>query len=280
MANKAQLKVVGVDPASSQRKGSCSMYCDGNNFFSCKPERLKRLLKKDSLIDSILVCWDSPLLLYSEQDNVADLTFTKRKLEVFLSGKDCPGDENERVNRHNKLKTPLGINTQGFAAVQHWAISQYLLKYPDVASKEQGISSKPFKLITSEAFKPKKPGKFLVEVHPAIAIWWWLEDNPSAKGDNFNGYRYKKNRHNVIDTEPNEMYKCVKRAIGDSMDEIGSDLPDENLITTDGHLDAAVAYILGELWTKSEQVKLVGDRLSGAMLLPSPIQNFWNTFLG
>lgn len=68
---------------------------------------------------------------------------------------------------------PEGISTKSFSQCPHWVISQYCLGHPQIVKPKKDSR---FQLIITEQEISSK-GKYVVEVHPALAIWLWLKDD-------------------------------------------------------------------------------------------------------
>jgi hypothetical protein len=258
------MKVIGIDIAGSG-KSSKTWICDGETVYSANPENLYRLLKIWKRCADVLICWDSPLSVNIEQENFHEKSFTTRKIESFL-GK----------------KLPDGITVSGYTGVSHWAISQFMLGYPHVGGQmgEVNKSNVPYSLIEDEQDKPSM-GHFLVEVHPAVAMYHWLKKKHSKKKT---CWAYKKSFKNR--EERQNAKKVISRIV--LWQKMAALFSDPNISTdevtrsltkhgngklrksiSDGRLDAAVAWLLGKVWLVDEKkVKLLGNSTTGSMLLP------------
>jgi hypothetical protein len=257
------MKVIGIDIAGSG-KSSKTWICDGETVYSANPEKLYRLLKIWKRCPDVLICWDSPLSVNIERGNFHEKSFTTRKIESFL-GKEMPS----------------GITVSGYTGVSHWAITQFMLGYPHVGGEMGNIneSTVPYRLVEIERDKPCK-GHALVEVHPAVAMYYWLskehkrEETCWAYKDSFDKRQKRKNDKTVISRI--DLWKKIVALFSDSnftaevtqsLTKHGNDNPRKSI--SDGRLDAAVAWLLGKAWLMDgKKVKLLGDATTGSMLLP------------
>jgi len=142
----------------------------------------------------------------------------------------------------------------------------------------------PFQLITEQlTIKQKKSlkGKYVIEVHPALALWLWLKENNKAKTEFDWDYKENKETFNILvrqlldkfekpqavtesTNQANAKYKVEVTVIKDENESV------KEKTMTDDHLDAYIAWLLGTLWLKIEnEVLLVGNKNTGAMLLPT-----------
>lgn len=134
----------------------------------------------------------------------------------------------------------------------------------------------PFKLITENTERGSLlPGNYIIEVHPAVAIWLWLKRESESEDERNSKWKYKgttdatnrkKNREEIasklLEVESiSSLVDCNK---------ISKDEIEQELSNSDDKLDAFVGWVLGELWLKdSTEVVLLGDADHGSMLLPS-----------
>ncbi len=238
MRDKSMI-VIGADPGANK-----STVFDGKEIMPYKVGELKIYLdglKKEK--ESVLVCWDSPLTGPKNTERVEDGRgeFSQRIIERFFSR----GGAGQ--------KPPSGISVVHYSGCSHWAMTRAILGLPRCGLWDTKESDLPFRLLTESEF-PKKEmqGRFVVEVHPALAAWFWCEPSPKKPGT----WQYKKD-DNILQ----KMWEIIQEKI-----------PDEAKKTTpknDDELDAVVAYSLGVLWTQQKKkVFLLGDRSTGSFLLP------------
>ena len=271
----SKVTVIGIDPASSQEPSKFTYCYDGNEFHRVKAKKLQKWVSEWSKSNYVLVCWDSPLLEYRKADRINKLTFTKREIEKFLSGNNRQrGGSIPVVDEKHRVNTPKGINTQGFAQVQHWGISQRIIGYPDMGGEFYETAKRPFNLVHQQDDKPVKPGQYLVEVHPAIALWWWLRMDPTTDLKDLPGFNYKSKGGKCA----NEYYRRLLPKLKKLSKGKDVKFPKVELILSDGHLDAFIAYFLGILWLNDGKAILIGNRLSGSILLPTELNKHWENF--
>ncbi len=125
------------------------------------------------------------------------------------------------------------VNSEHFALLPHWSITCHTLGYPF------GATPGRLKLVSSI-----NNGHCLVEVHPALAIAVWWAD--------------KKIKH------PLKRYKGSKSETAIVAQALG--FPEQAGLDDD-HLDAYVAFKLGEMLLRDE-ARWVGSALFGGYVLP------------
>jgi predicted RNase H-like nuclease len=131
----------------------------------------------------------------------------------------------------------------------------------------------PFELVTEDK-PPRAVGHYIVEVHPAVAIWMWAkqaEDNRSK-----DAWEYKND-----DQVRQDLWEVLARRF-EELDVL--DIPHAYEPENDDDLDALVAWVLGALWVRgSDEVTLLGNRRTGSMLIPNPdwlhVHNEFSDFL-
>ena len=234
------MQIIGIDPAPSK----------GLHIFDGE-DRHVPLRDARSYLDSLqsltalLICWDSPLTGPStdvvEGAEAHGQNFTQRGIESFFR------------RASTGYKTPKGISVLGYAGCPHWAMSRSLLGLPRVGPYDVSEHELPFKLATRAA---PTEGRHVVEVHPAVAIWAWLEE--SLPGQD---WTYKKD-HELAGRLWTALLDGPWRDVP-AFDGLGPPADDDAL-------DARTAYALGYLWTTRPegQVENLGDGERGAFLLP------------
>lgn len=247
------MKVIGIDPAPS--KASHVVDSGSHPPEEMASEKLVEFLgDQREQNESLLVCWDAPLTgpaFPDDEDHsrhwVGD--HTKRPIEKFFSQK-------------KGLKTPKGISVQMYAGCSHWAFSQRVVGLPRTGPFMTHWSDLPFALVTEDE-PPRSPGHYIVEVHPAVAIWMWVRhDQPDRPPD---AWEYKKN-----DTVRQDIWDVLARRF----EEVGVlDAQHDYEPGDDDDLDAFVAWALGKLWVRgSDEVTMLGNRRTGSMLIPNPVE--------
>lgn len=253
------MKIVGLDPAPS--KGTCIFDCE---ILQKDHNSLKSYLDEiANNKDGILVCWDAPLTGPRKPDDpsyqVGD--FTQRKIESFFSRKNCG------------FKVPKGISVRPYSGCPHWSMTRHFLGLPRVGPWDVSLKSLPFSLI-AEGGPPIERGAYVVEVHPAVAIWLWCKyfGKSSVKE-----WEYKKS--NVV---LSDIWECLNEVITANgfLDKCEIDTSDFNP-KSDDEMDAFVSWLLGKLWVEnSGKVILLGSVESGSFLLPNipELKNAWERF--
>jgi hypothetical protein len=183
------VNVLGVDRAPS---------FGGHVFDGChRPARITQLaveLRELRNTRASLPCWDAPLTGPPDPTEPSDQegVFTKRLIEKFFDRQQWG------------FKVPKGISVQGYAGCQHWTISLHLLGLPRVGPWDTEWSALPFTLLTDGP--PASLGHYVVEVHPALALWLWC----GFGKDSWSGpWTYKKN---------NEVLKGLWRKLCDKVE--------------------------------------------------------------
>lgn len=238
------MKVSGIDPAPTK---GLSVF-DG-------ADREVRLEESAAFVGRLagevdcLVCWDAPLtgppstvVAGAAAEGAA---FSQRPIESFFS------------RASTGFKTPKGISVQGYSGCPHWALTRCLLGLPRVGKFDAPAESLPFLPLTREEQRPVG-GRYVVEVHPAVALWLWCREGRGATAS----WRYKKDRTVLL-----ELWEGLLRvpAVAGVLAEVQATVP-----TSDDQLDARVAYALGRLWLDDPvSVVLLGDANSGTFLVPS-----------
>lgn len=281
------MKVIGIDPAPSKK----AVIYDGEKFIEVPPVELKVYLD-DEVVEDTLICWDAPLTGgIPENFRGGYNPFYQRKIEQLI---------NKKIKKLNGNKEVKGISTIGYAGCPHWAITQYCLGFPlinDQFTQKEPIS---FELITNQDKREKllSDKKYVIEVHPALALWLWLKDcgiknwnykGNSRKDKNISENNQPENKTKIFNelakklfdkfeqpkaiTEPkdqaNEKYRIKVTVI--KKNKVEAEEKPKNM--TDDHLDAYIAWLLGALWLEkleiNDKVRLIGNENKGAMLLPA-----------
>lgn len=246
------IKVIGIDPAP----GKPSTYFDDKTRkleqleFPALKERLNSLRNSK---EKILICWDSPITMPLDKDNIS---LTDRLIESFL---------------REMTKNVIGVSVRPYSGCPHWTISRHIIGLPIIGDYDKDVI--PFEIVrTVEKIKHS-----IVEVHPAVAVYFWLDKNfQQYKGGKPKGLNNDANWANIkrenarINWDNLKKIECIKNIFDISgIDEIE--------ILTDDDLDTVVAYILGKLWTeKSECVEMLGNEKTGMMLMPKVGELFEN----
>jgi len=228
--------VIGLDPAPA--KGGTIF--DGA-FQHLRPRELGEYLEDLSNRKDVLICWDAPLTgpQDASQPGQSLRDFTQRPIETFFSRQDYG------------FKTPSGISVRGYAGCPHWTISKAYLGLPRIGPWDRPDTELPYHLLTTREFRDSgASGPFVVEVHPAVAIWRWCVNQLPSDAN----WLYKKS----MDTQ-----KTITDLIM-SICPVNVPRP-----SNDDELDALVAWMLGTSWVRgNDGVELLGNGRSGSFLLP------------
>ena len=291
----SDIKVIGIDPAPFKK----STVFDGdkvlsellnkkfksnNGFYEFKPHELVCVIKKikennKENNNNILICWDAPLT-GPDFNNIEECknnkvkfyegNFSDRKIEKWLRLKVKPKEKKDPP-----LKT---VTVRYYSGLVHWTITKYIFGLPEMGGADS-CDNLPFQLLTDDKMKDldqwNKSKNSIVEVHPAVAIYIIYEE---AKRNCKKAFPdYKNNKEDLeclwgsIKCHPffNEVRVCKNEVSKDKCEE---NCKMEININTHDELDALVAYTLGKNWVKDNGVKLIGDKNTGAMLLPDSIK--------
>ena len=245
------IKVIGVDPAP---KNPSTVYDKDNGIQKKYATDLVKYLNTETdngKNKDVLICWDAPLVYWNnsfwkseekspKKDNI-DYLYC-RPIEKFFQHKD-------HFPLSKKIKKKQGVSVLSYAGCPHWTISKYCLGLPIIGQYDK--SETPFDLITNEDKKWNSTKSSLIEVHPAVAMYYWLgKDLKKYKGNKVEVDRIWKRLQNKVD--------CFKMIDYKPKD--------------DDELDAIVAYVLGNEWANNNggesKVQLFGDATTGSFLLP------------
>lgn len=236
------MKVIGIDPAPSKK----TVIYDGEQFIEISAIELKKEYL-DKVKADTLICWDAPLTGgMSENFEDGDSPFYQRRIEQLI----------------NKIMPKVeGISTLPYAGCSHWAITQHCFGFPLINDEFKPMKQTPFKLIFNQDEQDKPfEGKYIVEVHPALALWLWLKDK--VEDWNYKGGTGKNKKTSA------EKKEIIKKIITELNEKLSFNVPLE--IEKDDYLDAYIAWKLGDLWiNEKKKVILVGNKNTGAMLLPN-----------
>ena len=257
------MKVIGIDPAPAKE----TVIYDGAKFITKDAVALKNYLediKKSE--DNVLICWDAPLTGIASVKAIEKFKEYLSNLEKKKKPKWSPL-EARIIEKYIALQDiPKAISTNSFSQCPHWTITQYCLGLPQIFQPETPQSNLPFNLISEQ--KLPSASKNVVEVHPALALWLWLnEDSSITRWD------YKDNKGTLKNLAEKLFTKLEKQpAITIKNDKIQVTVFGKEKDMNDDHLDAYIAWLLGTLWLENEnknKVLLVGNKNTGAMLLPT-----------
>ena len=255
-----KMKIVGIDPAPGK----------GTHIFSEKlifldHTELQSFLEEiGNNKEACLICWDAPLTgpHSPNSSEIKDKDFTQRVIESFFS------------RQATGFKTPKGISVLGYAGCPHWAITRYMLGLPRIGKYDKGLSKLPFRLITgNDLFN--SINKFVVEVHPAVAIWLWCKH---LGGIDFESWNYKGDL-SILEN----IWRTLKAVLTEHNIIAPEDL---NIFTSftpksDDELDSFISWLLGKLWIRNPQaVTMLGSAETGSFLVPKlpKLLRSWDQF--
>jgi hypothetical protein len=285
------IKVIGIDPAPGKNS---VVFDEEEGFKSLDAKKLQGYL--NTINEPALICWDAPLSgpqqINSER---ADRKFNlyMRDIEYFLK----------------EQNPPEGISVQGYAGCSHWTISQMLLGLPIIGPYHDNGNNPPFQLLTEDNKNLRllqTPGKYVVEVHPAVALWLWLRGE--VEDEMTRREWFKKEKNGKVTKKIDWMYKgemivqAKREKIKFFCEKLIGKIDNQEIIQKfidtipktpgnkiDDYFDAMLAWLLGKLWVENaeknkkgeNQVILLGSQQTGAMLLPNSedLQTQWNNFI-
>jgi hypothetical protein len=236
------MQVVGIDPAP---KKGLFIFDGKDKHVSLSDARA--YLDELSVQSDILVCWDAPLTgppaTVLDGAIASGSAFTKRPIEQFFSRKDTG------------FKTPKGVSVLGYAGCPHWTLSRSLVGLPRTGPYDAPLDALPFELAMDD--NPPTNGKWIAEVHPALALWLWLRELVAKSQD----WQYKKSQ-----TLQTQFWNLLLEEVFSSISDLRGLVPPRD----DDEFDARISFALGTLWIrhKSECPKLLGDLTNGTFLIP------------
>ena len=240
------MRVIAVDPAT----GRASTMYDGREFRPVKPGEMRAELRRFKA--PVLLCWNAPLTGPRSLAKAGEIKgdFTRRPIETFFSREETG------------FPTPVGIAVLPYAQRPEWTISRCVLGLPRVGLWDRTFDCLPFHLLPESKQDHSGPGvskqdrRRVVEIHPAVAAWLWCREELSSR---------KTWRYQGTERDPGlrqEMWEIIVRQCDD---ELRRAMPEPQ---DDDQFDALVGYLLGVRWLRGDEVILLGDRRSGALLLP------------
>ena len=253
------MRVVAMDPAPAKES---TEYTGGQCFQSIRACEMEGVI--GSLDPPVLLCWDAPLTGPKDPANAGKTKgdFSQRRIESFF------------MRKETSFKTPRGISVRPYSGCPHWTITRSVLGLPRIGRHDKDYSALPFVLVPDEDHGSDGPavsksrGKFVVEIHPAVAAWLWCKDGLFRSDEDWSYKGGNKQERNLRQ----QMWEHIRNKIGDE------ELPCPK---NDDQFDTLAGYVLGTRWLRGEaDVVLLGDRETGAMLLPrvKDLEANWRKF--
>ncbi|MBF0613785.1 MAG: DUF429 domain-containing protein [Magnetococcales bacterium] len=249
------MKVYGIDPAP---KKDLIAY-DGEKFEKRSIHEVRSFIEGLSKEPDLFVCWDAPLtgpsLLAIMNNKPGKSEFSQRALESFFM-------QHKNILPNYTGKLPPGVSILPYSGCPHWVISRSLLGLPKCGPFDQ-MNQLPFQLTDDNSKSPPTEGRYIAEVHPALALWLWCKDK------NIRSWRYKGLHKGENTLENREALENI--LIDHLINSCGIDYSPMQPITDDDCFDAWIAFILGDLWINKKQtcVGMLGNNNTGKMLLPN-----------
>lgn len=261
---ESNVLVVGIDPAPSKNS---MIYCADRSICPDGWREVRagqmptaiRCLRRNAVKTNrtLLVCWDAPLTAGRPG---CKRSYSTRPIESFFNSKK------------HRYKLPKGISVRGYSGCPHWTITRAALGLPRLGEYEPHESKLPLHLLSGNGGQewPNNAGHFVVEVHPALAMWLWGRNETRDWGYKSSDKKITKRR-----LCGQQLWKAVKSHVPQDLHPAQCEW--ENDQFSDDKLDAYIAWAIGELWVRSDNVRLLGDADAGAFLLPHE-QDLWSTF--
>ncbi len=171
-----EILCVGIDPAPSTSKeaGVVQVIVTGETLSELKFCTLSHLKLREQLSSwkkehkNVLISWDAPL--------------TGPQFPDSLDAEEQEGDFTERpIEKELKKELPKGIkgiSVQGYAGCQHWTVTRNLFGLPRVGPFDRQLTESDYRLLFA---RPSTwSGHWIVETHPAFAIWRWLKEKDGS----------------------------------------------------------------------------------------------------
>lgn len=244
------MQVISVDPAPKKE----AVQFDGRELRSIPAGKLAAHCRQLALEKSVLLCWDAPLTGPPNPDDeeAAAGAYSQRIIESFFS----------REETGYKVKS--GISVLPYAGCPHWAITRSCIGLPRVGRFDAPHENLPFQLV-HDGHSIREGGRWVVETHPAVAVWLWCQTNRTECDT---GWIYKGSKRN--DSVLGELWPILLRQWETyGVAEISQSLKSHGLPKTDDAFDAIVGWVLGTLLVKQHPgVDILGDESTGSFALP------------
>ena len=246
--------VVSIDPAPSKP----AVVFDGS--FTRKTACELPAFCAELSSNAALLCWDAPLTGPPQVGgNTFGASYSQRIIERFFS------------RTSTGFKAPPGISVLPYSGCPHWSITRASLGLPRVGLYDN--EDTPFRLVSGNNFE-RSSGQWVVESHPAVAIWLWCRDKTESSENDTWVYKGSKPSRTIEELWAKLSAKWIEANIAEIKDTIGRmDVPAD-----DDELDAVTGWVLGVLLAHNHpSVTVLGNEKTGAIVLPnSPLllENF------
>jgi len=236
MGRPEDWKVIGVDPAPGKNTW---MFDDEDGFSESTPGRLSQALSEMAKgAKRILIAWDAPLA-FDEK-----FGFTDRPIDKVA----------RRFIKNSRSRIADGaVSVQPFGSCPHWTISCHVMGFPYRTGEGNA-----YQLIGDLSDLKSRKRKYVIEVHPALALaLWWIDSSRSGKME-----RYKPGRRVTVKDSKEKMNSIVEM-----LEETFEQFHEHHKPDNPDKLDAWVAWKLGKEAVE-EKAKLVGSGAEGYYVLP------------
>lgn len=257
--------VLGVDCASrTSAVFSGAREPKGHVFAQLKPQELDRRLS--DVAQSTLICWDAPLTGPPNHEEVTndEYAYSSRLVERFFN----------RTGESSALRPscpPKGISTRHYSGMSHWAVTRALIGHPRVGRYD---AEPRFELASATPAGDPEPftDTRVAEVHPAVALWLWLDPGLSWESEGFD-YKSTGSRDRVTKLSRRLLDALLQLpAVEDSpalvLGAFSREEIEQGINGAHDNLDAYIAWVLGRLWLATDAVHRLGNDGAGSFLLP------------
>jgi len=229
-----EMKVIGIDPAP--KKPTTVYDAHDGGWSTVEASDLPAYIVNCSEAeDGVLICWDAPL---TTGNAAATGGYYARLIERFFQ-------------TQQNYTAPKGISVLAYAGCPHWAVTRAAIGLPRVGMFDCLPDKLPFHLCAEGDRPSDMSGKYIVEVHPAVAIWLWCQGN-NPQGD----WQYKRQA-------------AHRENLWAYMEHILAPYAPARPPKNDDEFDAYVAYLLGSKWLADGDVILLGNAEVGSFLVPN-----------
>ena len=242
-------KVIGIDPAPSKE----TVAFDGAQFHVCLPDGVNALIAAQTGDrDRVLVLWDAPLRMDPGE-------YYKRAVDV---------DAKKLVASWSSVLEPKAVGVAAAAQCPHNILSMAVLGLP------MGVPRHGLQLL-ADASALEAGGRWVAEVHPAVALGWWYARQGAGSAVRLPRYKGNDGMVDKVRGDLVELLQPLRAFIGpEAWAFLDSDAGGGSPLKNDDQLDAWVAWLLGrlllagraELWRGADAAAVQRD--GGYYVLP------------